>query len=230
MPAGEQHIVFSFLGYEKKTEKIRLNKDKKLNVQLRESLLTMKEVEIFGRSDEAFFLNKQISDFRFSNKTLSKMPGITGDKDIIKSLQVVPGIETFGDGSSIFFVRGGSDDQNLILVDEVPMYNTSHLFGFLSVISPDAISDMEVFKGDFPVKYGGRLSSVVDLKTKDGNMKRFGFGGNIGPYTSSLYLEGPIIRDKSSFYLSGRISTLQWLPDLYFEDQDINIGFYDIPV
>jgi outer membrane receptor for ferrienterochelin and colicin len=228
LPAGEQRIVFSFLGYEKKVEKVKLNKDKKLNMQLREFLLTMEEVEIIGRNDEAFFLNKQISEFRFSNKTLSKMPGITGDKDIIKSLQVVPGIETFGDGSSMFFVRGGSADQNLILIDEVPMYNTSHLFGFLSVISPDAISDMEVFKGDFPVRYGGRLSSVVDLKTKDGNMKRFGFGGNIGPFTSSLYAEGPIIRDKSSYYLSGRISTLQWLPDLYFEDQDINIGFYDI--
>ncbi|MDT8394363.1 MAG: TonB-dependent receptor [Bacteroidales bacterium] len=230
LPAGEHHIVFSFMGYEKQEEKLALSHDMQLNMELRASALTMKEVEIRGGSDEAFFLNKQISEFRFSSQTLSKMPGITGDKDIIKSLQVVPGVETFGDGSSMFFVRGGNDDQNLILIDEVPMYNTSHLFGFLSVISPDAISDIEVFKGDFPVKYGGRLSSVVDIKTKNGNMKRFGFGGNLGAFTSSLSLEGPIIRDKSSFYVSGRVSTLQWLPQIYFQDQDINIGFFDLNV
>lgn len=228
LPAGEHHIVFSFMGYEKQEEKLALTHDIQLNIQLNASALAMKEVEIKGGSEEAFFLNKQISEFRFSSQTLSKMPGITGDKDIIKSLQVVPGVETFGDGSSMFFVRGGNNDQNLILIDEVPMYNTSHLFGFLSVISPDAISDIEVFKGDFPVKYGGRLSSVVDIKTKNGNMKRFGFGGNVGAFTSSLTLEGPLIRDKSSFYISGRISTLQWLPQIYFQDQDINIGFFDL--
>ncbi|HSG67904.1 MAG TPA: TonB-dependent receptor, partial [Bacteroidales bacterium] len=141
---------------------------------------------------------------------------------------VVPGIETFGDGSSLFYVRGGSSDQNLILVDEVPMYNTSHLFGFLSVISPDAISDIEVFKGDFPAKYGGRISSVADIKTKDGNNRRIGFGGNVGPYTSSIYLEGPMVKNKSSFYIGGRLSTLQWLPKLYYKDQEINIGFFDL--
>ena len=228
LPEGFHRLVFSFLGYDAIEMTIHLNKDIKLNQELKEALLTMKEVEIIGRSDKPIFLDQQISEFRFSSKTLSKLPGITGDKDIIKSLQVVPGIVSFGDGSSLFFVRGGGSDQNLVLVDEVPLYNTSHLFGFLSVISPDAISDMEVFKGDFPVKYGGRLSSVVDIKTMDGNMKRFGFGGNIGPYTSTLSVEGPLIKEKSSFYLGGRYSTLQWLANLYYSDQEIRIGFFDL--
>jgi len=228
LPEGAHQFVFSFIGYKPVEITILLDKDKKVDQEMKESLTTMKEVEIIGRSDKPLFLNKQISEFRFSSKTLSKLPGITGDKDIIKSLQMVPGIETFGDGSSMFFVRGGSSDQNLILVDEVPLYNASHLFGFLSVISPDAISDMEVYKGDFPVKYGDRLSSVVDIKTKDGNKKRFGFGGNLGPYTSTLYVEGPIIKDKSSFYLGGRYSTLQWLANLYYKNQDVSIGFFDL--
>jgi len=228
LPGGLHRIVFSFLGYEKEEMSILLNGDKKLDVELRESALPMKEVEIIGRTDGTLFQSEQISEFRFGRKTISRLPGITGDQDIIKSLQVVPGVEAYGDGSSMFFVRGGGSDQNLILIDEVPVYNASHLFGFLSVISPDAINDMEVYKGDFPVKYGDRLSSVVDIKTKDGNMKRFGFGGNLGPYTSSLYLEGPVIRDKSSFYLAGRLSTLQWLPQLYFNEQDIRLGFVDL--
>ncbi len=230
LPEGSHQIVFSFLGYESQEVNILLNKDKKLNREIKEAPLTMKEIEIIASTDRPLILNDQISEFRFNKNTLSKLPGITGDKDIIKSLQVVPGVETFGDGSSLFFVRGGGSDQNLILVDEVPMYNASHLFGFLSVISPDAISDMQVFKGDFPANYGGRLSSVVDIKTKDGNNKRFGFGGNVGPYTSSLSLEGPLIRDKSSFYVSGRVSTLQWLPQLYYKDQEIQVGFFDLNV
>ena len=228
LPEGAHQLVFSFIGYKPVEMTLLLNTDKQVNQEMKESFTTMREVEIIGRTDKPFFLNNQISEFRFSSRTLSKLPGITGDKDIIKSLQVVPGIESFGDGSSMFYVRGGGSDQNLVLVDEVPLYNASHLFGFLSVISPDAISDMEVYKGDFPVKYGDRLSSVVDIKTKDGNKKRFGFGGNLGPYTSTLYIEGPIIKDKSSFYLGGRYSTLQWLANLYYDNQDVSIAFFDL--
>ncbi len=228
LPEGTHQILFSFIGYQPVEISILLDKDKQLSQEMKETLLNMKEIEIIGRTDKPFYLNDQISEFRFSSKTLAKLPGITGDKDIIKSLQVVPGVESFGDGSSLFFVRGGSSDQNLILIDEVPLYNASHLFGFLSVISPDAISDMEVFKGDFPVKYGNRLSSVVDIKTKDGNKKRFGFGGNLGPYTSTLYIEGPLVRDKSSFYFGGRYSTLQWLSNLYYKNQDVKVGFFDL--
>ena len=228
LPAGSHRLKFRFLGYEEKEIELVFDRDRTINIELVEAMLTMPEVEIVGRPENPYFLNAQISEFRFNNNTLSQIPGIAGDKDIIKSLQVVPGIESFGDGSSLFYVRGGSSDQNLILVDEVPMYNTSHLFGFLSVISPDAISDIEVFKGDFSSKYGGRISSVVDIKTKDGNNHRLGFGGNVGPYTSSLYLEGPIIREKSSFYIGGRLSSLRWLPNLYYPDQDIRVGFFDL--
>lgn len=228
LPSGPHRVIFSFLGYESAVLKINLDSDKQLNQEMREAFLKMKEVEIIAKADKPFFLDNQISEFRFNHKTLSKLPGITGDLDIIKSLQVIPGIESFGDGSSLFFVRGGDCDQNLILVDEAPVYNPSHLFGFLSVISPDAISDMQVYKGDFPVKYGGRLSSVVDIKTRDGNMRHFGFGGNIGPYASSLTVEGPLIKNKSSFIVTGRVSTLQWLIPLYYLDQEIKVGFLDL--
>ncbi len=228
LPAGKHMLVFSFLGYEITELEVSLEKNLRFDLEMKETLLTIKEVEIVGRPDAPLLHSDQISEFRFSSKTLASLPGITGDKDIIKSLQVVPGIESFGDGSALFFVRGGSSDQNLILVDEVPLYNASHLFGFLSVISPDAISDIEVFKGDFPVKYGGRLSSVIDIKTRDGNLKKFGFGGNVGPYTSTLSIEGPVIRDKSSFFLGGRFSTLQWLPNMYFKDEQVSVGFFDL--
>ncbi len=228
LPAGYHKLRFSFMGYEEKETELHFDHDRAFDLEMKEAMLTMQEVEIVGRTENPYFLNAQISEFRFNNNTLSQIPGIAGDKDIIRSLQVVPGIETFGDGSSLFYVRGGSSDQNLILLDEVPMYNTSHLFGFLSVISPDAINDIEVYKGDFAARYGGRISSVVDIKTKDGNNRRLGFGGNVGPYTSSLYLEGPVVKEKSSFYVGGRLSTLQWLPKLYYPEQDIRVGFFDL--
>ena len=228
LPAGLHNLKFRFLGYEEKEMELQFDRDRTLNIEMKEAMLTIPEVEIVANKENPYFLNAQISEFRFNSNTLSQIPGIAGDKDIIKSLQVVPGIESFGDGSALFYVRGGSSDQNLILVDEVPMYNTSHLFGFLSVISPDAISDIEVYKGDFSSKYGGRNSSVVDIKTKDGNNRRLGFGGNVGPYTSSLYLEGPVIKEKSSFYIGGRLSTLRWLPGLYFPNQNVSVGFFDL--
>lgn len=228
LPEGLHKLVFSFLGYESSEITILLKEDMRHNQEMKETQMNIKEVEIIGNTEKPIMLNEQIGEFQFSNKTLSQLPGITGVKDIIKSLQVVPGIKSFGDGSALFFVRGGNSDQNLILIDEVPVFNASHLFGFLSVIAPEAVSNIEVFKGDFPVKYGNRLSSVVDIKSRNGNMKRYGFGGNIGPYASTLSLEGPIIRNKSSFYMGGRFSTLQWLPQLYYDDQEVSVGFFDL--
>jgi len=228
LPANSYPVVFSYVGYKDFLMNINLEKDEEATVEMETSSLTIKEVLIQSKNEQEEIRNNSAGEFRFSSKTLSQLPGFAGDLDIIKSLQAVPGIKSYGDGSSLFYVRGGNSDQNLILIDEAPIYNPSHLFGFFSVLAPDAINEMTVYKGDFPSKYGGRLSSVIDIKARNGNLKRFGFSGNIGPYASEITLEGPIIKDKSSFLVSGRMSTLNWLNDLHSSLKSFDILFYDV--
>ncbi|MEI7982507.1 MAG: TonB-dependent receptor, partial [Bacteroidota bacterium] len=146
----------------------------------------------------------------------------------IRALQAVPGIQSFGDGSALYYVRGGNSDQNLLVIDEVPVYNPSHLFGFFSAFAPDAINEVQVYKGDFPAKYGGRLSSVIDIKAKEGNLKQFGFSGNMGPYASTVTFEGPVIKNRASFFISGRLSTLNWLTRFTALQKTFNFQFFDI--
>jgi len=228
LPAGKQNIIFSYLGYASDTVNVNLEKNTELNNSLREAILGINEIVITGSRHEAISGLDRLSDFSFTGKELSKLPGFAGDVDLVKALQTLPGIRSFGDGSSLFYVRGGNHDQNLLMIDGVPIYNPSHLFGFFSVITPDAVNDMKVFKGDFPAQYGGRASSVIDVTTREGNMNRFGFGGNIGPYASSLSVDGPVIKDKLSFNISGRLSTLNWLNDLMDNESSFRIYFYDI--
>ena len=228
LPANPYQLVFSYIGYKDFLMIINLEKDEDATIEMETSSVAIKEVVIQSKNKQEETLNSSLGEFRFSAKTLSQLPGFAGNLDIIKSLQAVPGIKSYGDCSSLFYVRGGNSDQNLILIDEAPIYNPSHLFGFFSVLAPDAINEMTVFKGDFPAKYGGRLSSVIDIKARNGNLKRFGFSGNIGPYASELTLEGPIVKDKSSFILSGRISTLNWLNNLHSSLKSFDILFYDV--
>jgi hypothetical protein len=228
LPANSYEVVFSYIGYKDFLMKINLEKDEEATIEMETSSLAIKEVVIQSKNKQEETRNSSLGEFQFSSKTLSQIPGFAGDLDIIKSLQAVPGIKSYGDGSSLFYVRGGNSDQNLILIDEAPIYNPSHLFGFFSVLAPDAINEMTVYKGDFPSKYGGRLSSVIDIKARNGNLKRFGFSGNIGPYASEITLEGPIIKDKSSFIVSGRMSTLNWLNDLNTSLKSFDILFYDV--
>ncbi len=225
---GPHEMVCSFMGYEKGSQTILLTTDQKISFDLREMHIDMKEVEVVSGGNAGSFSSSGNGGFRLSPEMLSRMPVFGGERDVIKSLQVIPGIHSFGDGSALFYVRGGNSDQNLILIDEAPIYNPSHLFGFFSVLSPDAIREAEVYKGDFPCNYGGRLSSVIDIKAKNGNLKRFGFSGNIGPYASGLSLEGPIVKDKGSFFLSGRVSTINWLKFLNTTSTVFDIQFYDI--
>ncbi len=190
MPVGNYSLIFSFIGYKSINEEIALKENIKLSKELEYAKTEIKAVEISASTNETPLSVAPMSALKLSPKELAQLPGFVGDIDIIKSLQSVPGIKTYGDGSALFYVRGGNSDQNLILVDDAPIYNPSHLFGFFSALAPDAINDAEVYKGDFPAKYGGRLSSVIDIKIKEGNMKKFGFGGSVGPYTSYLSLEG----------------------------------------
>ncbi|MCX6247577.1 MAG: TonB-dependent receptor [Bacteroidetes bacterium] len=228
IPANQYQLVYTYIGYKNYLLQADLDQDEEVTVEMEATTLPISEVEIQGKNGQEEIRNNSPGEFRFSSKTLSQLPGFAGAVDIIKSLQAVPGIKSYGDGSSLFYVRGGNSDQNLILIDEAPIYNPSHLFGFFSVLAPDAINEMTVFKGDFPAKYGGRLSSVIDIKARNGNMKRFGFSGNIGPYASEITLEGPIVRDKSSFILSGRVSTLNWLNSFHSPLKSFDVLFYDV--
>jgi len=228
LPSGKYSMIYSFVGYKPVTKEIELKGNQKIPVELEETKVEIPVVEVLDGSRNTAILNNSLSQFKFSSRMLTQVPGFVGDFDIIKALQTIPGIKSFGDGSSLFYVRGGNSDQNLILLDEAPIYNPSHLFGFFSVISPDAINEVEAYKGDFPANYGGRLSSVIDIRAKNGNLKRFGFSGNIGPYASNLSIEGPIVRDKGSFYVSGRVSTLNWLQSLNTTPTTFTASFYDL--
>ncbi|TSA30363.1 MAG: hypothetical protein D4R67_00540 [Bacteroidetes bacterium] len=228
LPQGIHEVEFSYLGFSPELISLKLQQDTTLSADLRETSLGMREVVISARDNEQLPAVNQPGDFSFSGATLDRLPGFAGDVDVLKALQILPGIRSFGDGSSLFYVRGGNNDQNLLMIDEAPIYNPSHLFGFFSVLTPDAVNDMEVYKGDFPARYGGRASSVVHITSREGNRKRFGFGGNLGPYASSLTLEGPIVKEKASFLVSGRLSTLNWLNYVVDNSGSFNLYFYDI--
>lgn len=225
IPGNTYEMFFSYVGYKYMSHVIELKNDTKLSIEMEPSSADLGEIVVIAEDIEKEIRENQLSEMKLTLKTLNSMTGFLGETDIIKSLQSVPGIKSYGDGSSLFYVRGGASDQNLILIDEAPIYNPSHLFGFFTAFSPDAIKDVSVYKGDFPASYGGRLSSVIDIKTKDGNMKNFSFSGNAGPFTSSLTLEGPIWKEHCSFIVSGRRSNLNWLQNY---NKLFDISFYDL--
>ncbi len=228
LPVDTYQIVFSYIGYNAVNQEINLIKDIALSIDLEAMRIEMNAVEVSSDNKETGIHTNQLSEVHFSPRILSQLPGFVGNIDVIKALQAVPGIKSYGDGSTLFYVRGGNSDQNLIMIDDAPIYNPSHLFGFFSAFSPDAIKEAEAFKGDFPANYGGRLSSVIDIRSRDGNMKRFGFSGSAGPLTSNLSFEGPIHKDKSSFFISGRRSNMNWLQLNGTTDKTLTINFYDV--
>ena len=179
-----------------------LNNDLTLNFKLKDVLLN--EVEIIGTTDEQVHLRSEMSTIDLSMSKVKTLPALFGENDIMKTIQLLPGVQSGSEGTSGVYVRGGGPDQNLILLDGVPVYNASHLFGFFSVFNADAIHSTKLIKGGFPARYGGRLSSVIDIKMKEGNMKKFHGEGSIGLISSKLTLEGPIIKDKTSFLISAR--------------------------
>lgn len=229
LPEGRYLLKVSFVGYQTLNDTVILNKNISKNYQLPLLKMNIPEVLISAEdnlSDKAVNFTESI---RISPLELDQLPGFAGDIDIVKAMQSVPGIRTYGDASANFYVRGGNRDQNLILVDDAPLYNPSHLFGFFSAITPDAIRDMNVYKNNFPFNAGGRLASVIDIRIKDGNMKRFGFSGNLGPYTSYLTFEGPFKKDVASFFISGRISNLNWLAKTRLSNsKKLKINFFDL--
>ncbi|MEI6898358.1 MAG: TonB-dependent receptor, partial [Bacteroidota bacterium] len=228
LPTGHYNLVCSFVGYSDIVVNLNLEENLTMDFEMETTKSMIPEVEILSGGGSGDLRNNLLSEINLSPKTLSQLPGFAGDLDVLRAIQAFPGIQNFGDGSSYYYVRGGKSDQNLLLLDEVPVYNPSHLFGFFSAFSPDAINDVQVYKGDFPSKYGGRLSSVIDIKAREGNSKRFGVSGNTGPYASAITIEGPIARNKCSFFISGRISTLNWLNGVFKNVPEFNFFFYDL--
>jgi hypothetical protein len=204
VPAGTYTLEASFVGYTTQSRQLNVTASQRLDFKLKPSGNDLSEVVVTGRSTDANISKAQMGVETLDLKQIAKVPVLFGEKDVIKTLTLLPGIKSAGEGSSGFSVRGGAVDQNLILLDEAPVYNASHLLGFFSTFNSDAIKDLTVFKGGMPAQYGGRLSSVVDIKMKDGNNQQLHGSGGIGLIASRLALEGPIVKDKGSFLVTAR--------------------------
>jgi hypothetical protein len=226
LPKGTYHVSFTFIGMKTVERIIELNADKSMNIELQEEVLNLSEVVVTGEREDEHVVKIQMSKNELNLAQVKKLPALFGEPDIIKTIQMLPGVISAGEGTSSFFVRGGSADQNLILIDEAPVYDPSHLFGLFSVFNADVIKDSELYKGGIPARFGGRLSSILEVRTKDGNNKKFGGEAGIGLLASSLMLEGPIKKDKSSFIVSARRSYVDMF--LKLADQDNLVYFYDV--
>lgn len=204
IPKGKYTLVYSYLGYANVEKTVDLQSNIKMNLEMSPKGKQLTEFEVVGEAKNENVESVDMSTINMKMETIKKIPALMGEVDVIKAIQLLPGVQTVGEGNSGFYVRGGAVDQNLVLLDEAPVYNASHLMGFFSVFNSDAIKDVQLYKGGIPAQYGGRLSSVLDIRMNEGNSKKFSGAGGIGTISSRLTLEGPIIKDKSSFMVSGR--------------------------
>tara|TARA_R110000868_G_scaffold161628_1_gene392283 strand:- start:2554 stop:4929 length:2376 start_codon:yes stop_codon:yes gene_type:complete len=226
LPKGNYEVQISSLGYQDINQNIDLSFDQKINFQLLEVAEQLEEVIVTEDVEKLNIRKPQMSVNSLSVETIKKIPVILGEADIIKSILLLPGVSNAGEGASGFNVRGGAVDQNLILLDEATIFNSSHLFGFFSVFNPDAIKDVKLFKGGIPSRYGGRLSSVLEIFQKEGNSKEIKVNGGIGAVASRLLVEGPIIKDQAAFLIGGRASYAHLFLPLF--DIDNTAYFYDL--
>jgi hypothetical protein len=227
LPEGNYTLEFSYLGYLRTSRTIELHSSTTVDVELQPEAGQLNEVVITAEENQiATVKSVEMSTAKLDIKTIAKMPAFLGEVDIVKSLQMIPGVSTVGEGSSGFNVRGGSVGQNLLLLDEAPVYNSSHMLGFFSAFNPDAVKDVKLFKGGIPARYGGRLSSLLDIRMKDGNSKEFTTSGGVGTVFTRLALEGPIVKDKGSFILAGRRSYADLFAGPFLNGASLN--FYDL--
>src|SRR5580693_4365901 len=203
-PVGHYTLVISFSGFVPDTMKIDLGKDLSLSIEMVQRNTELQEVVVSSVRQTDNIKKPLMGVMKLSVKEIQDMPVIFGEKDILKSLQLLPGVQSAGDGGSGFYVRGGTTDQNLILLDEATVYNPSHLLGFFSTFNSDAIKDVTLYKGAIPAEYGGRLASVLDVRMNDGNSKEYQVSGGLGLISSRLNVEGPIEKDNGSFIISAR--------------------------
>jgi len=196
-------LVVSFVGFTSYSFRFYLDRDIQLNIKL-DPVIQLAEVVITDKKADQVVKDVQMSVIEMPVNQIKTLPVFMGEADVMKTLQLMPGVQSGSEGTSGLYVRGGGPDQNLVLLDGVPVYNADHLFGFFSVFNPDAISNVTLIKGGFPAPYGGRLSSVVDIRLKEGNLRKFSGEASIGTVASKFVVEGPIIKDRTSFIISGR--------------------------
>ena len=204
VPKGTCRLTVSYIGYITTEETVEANENQNITFSLKDNSKEIDEVVVSAEAANANVERVEMGVAKLPIKTIQKLPAFMGEVDIIKTIQLLPGIQSGGEASSGLYVRGGGPDENLMILDEAPVYNASHLMGFFSVFNSNAINDIQVYKSGIPAEYGGKASSVIDIRQKDGNSKKFGMDGGIGNLSSRLTLEGPIIKDKWSFILAGR--------------------------
>ncbi len=229
LPAGTYNITYNYLGYIAVKEVMSLQENKTYTLEMKPDELLLQAVEITAEQVNRNVTSLETGINRLDSKTVKNVPQFMGEVDIIRTIQLLPGVTTVGEGATGFNVRGGNIDQNLILLDEATVFNSSHLFGFFSVFNADAVKDLTLYRGGIPARYGGRLSSVLDVRQKEGNTKKFGGAAGIGLISSRLMLEGPIVKDKASFMVAGRRSYGDLFAPIVNPDLKGNqLFFYDV--
>jgi hypothetical protein len=232
LPKGTHTVVINYIGYNATSIVIDLTQNMTKNVELSEEGKQLDEVEVTAEKEDQNIKGMDMSVAKLDIKQINKIPALLGEVDIVKAVQLLPGVTTVGEGASGFNVRGGNIDQNLILLDEAPVYNSSHLFGFFSVFNPDAVKDVKLLKGGIPSQYGGRVSSILDIRMKEGNSKQLQVNGGIGSIFSRLSIEAPIVKDKASFIIAGRRSYIDVLAKPFLKNRpglkDAKFYFYDL--
>lgn len=230
-PKGNYTLQFSFIGFKTITEQIILDKNITINATFSPSENSLNEVEVTTKAGNEHVKSTQMSAITLDMAEIKKIPSFLGEVDILKTIQLLPGVKNAGDGNTGFYVRGGGPDQNLILLDDAPIYNASHLLGFFSVFNGDAIKNVTLYKGGMPAQYGGRLSSVLDIAMKDGNNQKIEVDGGIGLISSRLTVQGPIVKNKGSFIVSGRRTYIDILAKPFIDKSDFKgtrYFFYDL--
>jgi hypothetical protein len=231
LPLGKYTLVYSSSGFKKLEREIQVSaKSQELSVELITDARELAEVIVKARANDENVTGIEMSVNKVDMKTIRKIPALLGEVDLVRAIQLLPGVSTVGEGASGFNVRGGGVDQNLVLLDDAPVYNSSHLFGFFSVFNPDAVKDVKLFKGGIPSMYGGRASSILDVKMKEGNAKKLEVNGGVGVIFSRLSIEAPIVKDKASFIVAARRSYIDVLakPFLTGDNANASFSFYDL--
>lgn len=228
LKAGQHKLFASYVGYRKKKLNLVVNSDTSINVLLspREQI---KEIVVSAKRQNEIQNVSQMSMHNISMETVKSVPVFMGEEDVMKTIQLLPGVQSGNEGSSGLYIRGGGPDQNLVLLDGVPVYNSSHLFGFFSIFNADAINNTKLFKGGFPARYGGRLSSVVDIRMKEGNMKKLEGSASLGLISAKLSIEAPIVKDKTSFIFSGRRTYADMIMKAFSKKSSL-LHFYDMNI
>lgn len=227
---GEYELTYNYIGYRVKKIKVNLRNNLRKDIELPPFLLSTDSVTVYADAPDKNVKSVEMSTIELDPSKLKPIPVLLGEQDVLKTIQLLPGVSGAREGSTGFHVRGGNTDENLVLLDEAPVFNPSHLLGFFSVFNSEAIKDVNLMKGSAPAKYGGRLSSVLDVKMKEGNLKKYSLFGGIGLISSRLTVEGPIVKDKGSFIVSAR----RTYADLFLafssdeKQRDASLYFYDL--